>query len=134
MSSSPSGCCADGACTPPTCMQLPEGSKCGDCVRFAFCRVFIGQPCEATNNTIEFGPLDQVSSYTYSGQECFIGNTGSYVWTYPVGLDSLFFLVVGNNMTVEGSYGTGGDEGRERPEDTANLACALPLDLSNRCD
>jgi hypothetical protein len=26
------GCCADGSCTPDTCMDLPLGKTCGDCV------------------------------------------------------------------------------------------------------
>ena len=90
-----------------------------------------GNPCEATDNTIEFGLLADVASYTYSGQECAIGTTGTYQWSYPA--DDLFFLVVGNNTTAEGSYGLGVN-GAERPEDTTSAACPIPQDLGNRCD
>lgn len=34
------GCCADKACTSKTCMELPEGKTCGDCVNFRHCTAF----------------------------------------------------------------------------------------------
>jgi len=89
--------------------------------------------CSVDDHTIEFGSLAQVSAYTYAGQECSIGNTGSYVWSYPVGQDSLFFVVVGNDATVEGSYGRDSN-GVERPEDTVNPFCNLSQDLNNPCN
>ncbi len=92
-----------------------------------------GVACETTDNTIEFGSLDQVSSYTYTGQVCNIGNTGTYDWAYPADPPSFFFLVVGNDGTVESSYGTDG-AGNERPEDTVNTDCPLPQNLSQRRD
>jgi hypothetical protein len=90
-----------------------------------------GNPCEATDNTIEYGLLENVAAYTYSGQECGIGTTGTYQWTYPA--DNLFFLVVGNNATVEGSYGLGSN-GAERPEDSTSVICPIPQELADRCD
>lgn len=40
------GCCVDKAygkgCTPETCMQLPEGKTCGDCVHIARCKAIFG--------------------------------------------------------------------------------------------
>jgi hypothetical protein len=87
--------------------------------------------CDTSQNTIEWGFLNQVSSYTYAGQECLIGNTGSYVWTYPAG--DIFFLIVANNGTIEGSYGLDGN-GTERPEDSSSTVCPLPQDLADRCD
>jgi len=89
--------------------------------------------CGASDGTIEFGSLDQVSTYTYAGQECAIGNTGSYLWNYPSSPSSMFFLVVGNDLSVEGSYGTN-SEGVERPEDVINPGCNIPQDLSTPCN
>lgn len=34
------GCCADKACTHETCMQLPTGKTCGDCVHLKHCSAF----------------------------------------------------------------------------------------------
>jgi hypothetical protein len=36
------GCCADKACTEKTCMQLPQGKKCGDCVHAYRCSMMFG--------------------------------------------------------------------------------------------
>jgi hypothetical protein len=34
------GCCADKACNDKTCMALPEGKTCGDCVHVRHCIAF----------------------------------------------------------------------------------------------
>jgi len=34
------GCCVDGKCSPHTCMHLPEGKTCGDCVHLSRCLAF----------------------------------------------------------------------------------------------
>ena len=31
------GCCADKSCNEKTCMRLPEGATCGQCVNFNLC-------------------------------------------------------------------------------------------------
>jgi hypothetical protein len=36
------GCCADKACTPATCMDLPEGKTCGDCFHAERCKAIFG--------------------------------------------------------------------------------------------
>lgn len=36
------GCCADKACTEATCMELPPGKKCGDCVHAYRCCLMFG--------------------------------------------------------------------------------------------
>jgi hypothetical protein len=87
--------------------------------------------CEATNHTIYFGDLADVSTYGYSGAACFVGSTGST--TFDPGLDNAFFLVVGNDGAVEGPYGVD-DGGFDRPEDTGTAGCDLPQDLSGACD
>jgi hypothetical protein len=92
-----------------------------------------GPACTTTDNTIYYGPLTAVSTYGYSGQQCAIGNTGAYTWTYPASPSAFFFLVVGRNGTNEGSYGKS-SANVERPRYAANAVCPLPQDLAHRCD
>jgi hypothetical protein len=53
-------------------------------------------------------------------------------WSFGPGSDSLFFLVVSNDGTVEGPYGLG--NGVERPEDIGGALCPYPQDLSDPCN
>jgi len=90
--------------------------------------------CGATDNTIHYGPLSQVSTHGWSGSDCAIDSGGNYT-TFNPGVGSYFFIVVGNDGTAEGSYGrtnpTGGPV-EERP-DYAGNACGQSQDLSNTC-
>jgi len=115
--------------------------------------------CDATDNKIVFGPVDMVSTHSYTGEECGIGTAGTFAWAYqgqqcaliggactiddecfrgdfnggpcvPIP-DSLFFLVVGQDAIAEGSHGT--DAIAERPNKLGG-ACWLPQDLARRCD
>ncbi len=87
--------------------------------------------CVTTDHTIYYGDLASVASMIFSGQECHVGTTGSA--TFTPGPGSIFWLIVGNDGAVEGSYGVD-SEGTERPEDIALTECALPQDLVDRCD
>lgn len=88
--------------------------------------------CSATGNKIVFGPLQDVGTYSYTGETCSVGNSGSVDWTYPSTPDALFFVLVGDNGTDEASYGTD-SLGAERPRQIGGL-CALPQNLAQRCD
>jgi hypothetical protein len=89
--------------------------------------------CSSWENTIVFGPLDDVGSYGYTGQACEIGNTGGYDAFNP-GSGSYFFVVVPNDgSTTEGSYGKD-SAGAERPEDPDDPSCALIRDLGSSCE
>jgi len=60
--------------------------------------------CDATNHTIYWGDLANVSNPApYSGGVCTIGNTGTA--SFDPGIPNAFFVVVGNDTTDEGSYG-----------------------------
>ena len=88
--------------------------------------------CAASDHTIYWGDLDDVAAYAYSGAECWCGDTGTASFD-PGGTTNLFFLIVGNNGSVEGSYGRDhADE--QRPEDVATAGCDLPRDLSGACE
>jgi hypothetical protein len=94
-----------------------------------------GTACETTSNNIYYGPLSQVSTYGWSGEECNIGANGAYD-TFNPGPGSFFFVVVGTKGTDEGSYGTdlrsGGSQSERDPFD-GNL-CGQDQTLANTCD
>lgn len=87
--------------------------------------------CDATEHTIYYGNLADVSTHGYSGAECGVGTSGSA--SFDPGPGDFFFVVVGTNATDEGSYGLDGS-GSERPEDIATTGCDRPQDLSGTCD
>ena len=85
--------------------------------------------CDATSNNIYYGALDQVSSYSWSGEVCLIGAGGTYNGFNP-GPGNFFFVVVGNANGDEGSYGK--DDGSfERPPFAS--ICGQTQDLSSTC-
>lgn len=87
--------------------------------------------CGALDHTVYLGRLADLATMTFSEQACGLGASGSA--TVHLGAESSFWLIVGNDGTKEGSYGTGAN-GVERPEDTLLSACNVPQDLSRRCD
>lgn len=48
------GCCADRACTPETCMELPKGKTCADCLFIVHCKRIYGVKTE--NTSCDFFP------------------------------------------------------------------------------
>ena len=91
--------------------------------------VWYAPACQASDHDLYFGPLDQVSTYTWSGSECGIGASGMFTVFAP-GPDSYFFVVTGHGGDIEGSYGlsTGGAE-----RDPGPARCARVQDLTNTC-
>lgn len=84
--------------------------------------------CETTDNNVYFGSLDDVSSYDYSGQICNVGMSGTTSFDLPSG--SYFFVIVGDDDSVEGSYGRD-SMSAERP---AWGSCGFMQNLSNSCE
>jgi hypothetical protein len=85
--------------------------------------------CGATSNNLLYGPLGQVSTYAYTGEDCSIGASGSYTFDYSAIAESIYFLIVAHNDTNEGSYGTDA-AGTERPD---ALRCPEPQSLIDTC-
>ena len=94
-----------------------------------------GVACAGVDHTIEYGELTRAAleSYAWSGQECGLGSSGSYDWNAGSAPTSMFFVVVGNNGTEEGSYGHDG-RGAERPEDASSVECAYSQNLYHVCE
>jgi len=86
--------------------------------------------CDALDHNVYFGPLADVSTYGYSGVECSIGTSGSA--SFDPLLDDVFFLVVANDGSEEGSYGLRdiGGSLSQRPEDSATPVCDRPQNLA----
>jgi hypothetical protein len=83
--------------------------------------------CNTADNNVYFGPLEDVSSYGFSGQVCNVGMSGTTEFRLP--RNSYFFVIVGDDDSVEGSYGA--DSTRtERP---TWGSCGFVQDLSNSC-
>lgn len=90
-----------------------------------------GKPCLATGHSLVVGSLTAPFTFAYSGAtQCAIGSSGSHLWNFSAAPASFFFLVVGNDGSFEGSYGTG-PGGAERPQDPM---CGLSQSLAGRCD
>lgn len=92
--------------------------------------------CSTTENTLVFGPLDQISTYTYTGQECFVPNSGTpttWAWSYPIAApDSMFLILVGSDFTYEGTYGMSSAD--ERPANPGNFTtCFVTKNNSEPC-
>jgi hypothetical protein len=91
--------------------------------------------CASTDHNLEWGALGAVATYSYNAQtanECGIGAGGTYVWSYPATPEAIFFLIVGNDGSAEGSLGLDSSAG-ERPENTGGI-CDFTQSLGDRCD
>ena len=86
--------------------------------------------CGASNHAVYWGPLARVASYEWGGAECSVGTSGTA--TFDPGSGDVFFVIVGTNGSVEGSYGRD-SAGRERTEDTSVAGCHVPQDLTGSC-
>jgi hypothetical protein len=114
--------CATSSNTPGEVVSLIVSAHNGGSVDLSYT-----PGCGTADNILVWGNLAQVSTYSYSGQTCALGNSGTLNWTLPAG--DLFFLLVGNDGTAEGSYGQS-SAGLERPEESV---CTFPQDLSSTC-
>jgi hypothetical protein len=86
--------------------------------------------CGATQHTVYAGDLGtlRTGGLAWSQRSCGLGASGSFSFI-PSG--SVYFVVVGNNGTTEGSYGT--TSAGERPAAGAGGGCSYTQDLSGVC-
>jgi hypothetical protein len=91
--------------------------------------------CDAAGHTVHYGSLADIAAYGWAAADCNIGTGGSGTFIpTPAAGDSIFWVIVGNNATWEGSYGVD-SSGAERPPDTANAgACFRPQSLASVCE
>ncbi len=89
--------------------------------------------CGTTDNAVYWGAGVISGAPAWTGVACAVGNTGHAVFD-PGALapgSLLYFVVVGQNATREGSYGTG--TAGERPEAVGLGVCDRVQDLSGTC-
>ena len=89
-----------------------------------------GPACGATDHSVVYGSLEAPDRGAYLGRNCGLGTSGSA--SFNPGTGSFFFLLVGDNGTIEGSFGAS-SFGAERPESFALAACDRPQVLTAAC-
>ena len=92
--------------------------------------------CGGTDHHLEYGPLSEVATLGYSGQQCGLGMNGG-VGSFQPGPGSYFFLMVASDSGgQEGSYGTKQVGGiiTERPPNPDQTSCAFVQTLAAACD
>ena len=87
--------------------------------------------CSASNDRIVYGQMAALATYGWTGVACNLGNSGTA--SFNPGAENVYFVIVANDATAEGSYGTN-SLGAERPEAVGVGTCDLPQALPNRCD
>jgi hypothetical protein len=87
--------------------------------------------CGATDHTLYAGDLTTLdtSGLAWIERECTLGTSGIAVAS--VDTPSAYFVVVGNNGSLEGSYGQG--TAGERPPAGTGAGCQYAQDLSGTC-
>lgn len=87
--------------------------------------------CAADDHAAYSGDLGSIATYAWDQVDCGLGTSGIAVLN--PGSGDRFFVIVGSNGVVEGSYGRDGN-GAERPEDSETpSACSHPQDLTMTC-
>jgi hypothetical protein len=91
--------------------------------------------CDAQEHTVHYGALGGVSTYAWADAKCGFDASGTAVFLPdPAAGEDIFWVVVGNNPSFEGSYSTDSEDG-ERPANTgAAGACFRPRNLSTVCE
>ena len=94
-----------------------------------------GVPCGATNLTLQYAELTRANlqAYSWSGQVCNVGTAGMYDWLTSGAPATMFFVLVANNGTEEGSYGRS-SFGFERLDDVTSIDCPAVQNLQYVCD
>ena len=89
--------------------------------------------CGTQDNAVYWGTGPIAGSIAWTNAACAVGNTGraSFDPGDPAPDGFFYFVIVGQNATKEGSYGTGSSG--ERPEAVGIGACDKPQDLAGTC-
>ena len=89
----------------------------------------------STNTAAYWGvTTGNMTGYSWSGTACSLGTGGSATFNPGTAASSgfLYFVLVAQNASVEGSYGTS-STGVQIPESTISSACNLSQTLSGNC-
>jgi hypothetical protein len=91
--------------------------------------------CDADGHTVHYGALSGVDTYAWADAACGFDNSGNALFVPdPAVGESIFWVVVGNNPSFEGSYNTD-SFAVERPANTGSAgACFRPQNLATVCE
>ena len=91
--------------------------------------------CGATEHTIQYAELtrENLGAHNWIGQHCDVGVAGTYDWSTTGTPATMFFVLVANNGSEEGSYGQS-SLGFERSEDMTSLECPMVQNLQYVCE
>ena len=124
----PGACSMGSAPNPKEVRALTASRAFGTAIDLAY-----SPGCGTTDDAVYWGTGPIPGAPSWSGVACAVGNTGHAVFdpgTVPPGT-LLYFVIVGQNATREGSYGTG--NAGERPEAVGLGPCDRAQDLSGTC-
>jgi hypothetical protein len=126
------GTCATGSAPNPEEVSA-DGQMTASRTASGAIDVFYAPACGATDNAVFWGTGTILGHPAWTGVACAVGNTGHAV-VDPGALAPgtlLYFAVVGQNATREGSYGMG--TAGQRPEASGLGTCDRVQDLSGSC-
>jgi len=88
--------------------------------------------CGSTTHAVYWGSGPIGAGLNWTDVACDVPCDGSFDPGDPAPGEWLYFVVVGQNSTLEGSYGTN-NLGQERPEAVATGPCDMPQNLTGTC-
>ena len=126
------GTCSAGTASPPkeaspTGLPMTGARASGTAIQVAYTSA-----CGSLDSAIYWGTGPIISTLHWTNAVCALGNTGLTVFDpgTPAPGHFIYFVVVGQTTTKEGSYGKN-SAGVERPEAVGIGACDKPLDTSS---
>ena len=91
--------------------------------------------CDASGHTIHYLNVNDIATYEWAAADCTFGTgpTGTFIPDPAVG-ESIVWVIVGQNVTWEGSYGVDGLSVERPPNTTAAGACFRDQNLVPICE
>jgi hypothetical protein len=131
------GSCATGSAPNPK--EVGSGGSGMTCARAGGTTFSVSYTpgCGALDNVVYWGTSPMPGGVAWTGSACGLGNTGLATFdpgSPPAG-NFIYFVIVGQNGSKEGSYGqsVNGGTTTEMPEASGVGACDKPQDLSGSC-
>jgi hypothetical protein len=127
------GSCATGAPASPKEASPDGGMTASRAASGTAVELSYAPGCGTIDNAVYWGAGPIAGTVVWTNVACAVGNTGraSFDPGDPLPNGLLYFVIVGQSGTKEGSYGAG--SAGERPEAVGIGACDKPQDLAGTC-
>jgi hypothetical protein len=91
--------------------------------------------CDASGHTIHYLNMNDINTYTWADADCTFGTgpTGTFIPDPAVG-ESIIWVIVGQNVSWEGSYGWDSSSVERPPNTAAAGACYRDQSLAQICE